>query len=487
MKTSVGFVILSTLAALLLSCQSGGAAQKQGSLPAWVTSQKKDPTYFYVVGYVEDAQSLEAVKQKAFENAKGKLMSYIFESATVQKSFETSGDLNSDQALRKQYSESIQTKSAANLSGVTAEEYYTEEEGGVYRVYVLSKMTHTDIEKERNRIQAEIKRKLELVDKNIREARAFVSSGAIIDAVRSYLSAAVSSTKVEDRQEEFLIYVNEAGKLLANLSIESLPGNPKVLDTGKGTNFQFRVFYASSGGKQPVSGAKITFVVRNNSGSDYTRSAVSDQDGLVTCNVGGLKEVRGDNRLEAKLSFDLPEMLSLPENYRNSYSVMKDYTEKIYTAIEFKTQSAENRAITTVVVAMAGDGTGTGYKSLPAMAGKVREQLISKGYKVVTFDNSVSLVDLNDAAQPALTALGKKGIKQLAVVTVESLPDPVQNPNLGNQFGATYQFTFRLFDTETGEEKASASKRLSINTSSAAANLPGFFEQAARKIKEVLP
>ena len=238
--------------------------------PEWITKVKKDPTYFYAVGYAEDMNSIENVKEIAYKNAISKIASSIFQETTVEKIYESFGMLNTDDPIQKKFREEVQTKSAVNLKGVEIEDFYSEvqEDSGlkIYKVWVLARISHADKEKEAKRIQEELKRKLELVDKNVRAAENAIASGKVFDAVDSYLSAAISSTKVKERMDEFAIYIDRAGKILGNIYIES-GENPKKIDLSKGGEFLFYVYYVSGNGKIPVNGARVLFTVKNNDGT----------------------------------------------------------------------------------------------------------------------------------------------------------------------------------------------------------------------------
>jgi hypothetical protein len=471
--------------ALFIPCSGAAADPKGGTAPSWVNNIKKDKTYFYAVGYVEDVGSVESLKDKALADAKTKITAMIFEEADVQKTFNTSGSLSGDGELQKTFNQQMQTKSLGRITGVEIEDQYVEEEedGGlkILKVWVLAKLPYADIDKEKARVQDELKRKLELVDQNTRDAQAMIDKGQIVDAAKSYLSAAISSTKVEERSDEFPIYINQATKLLSGLFIET-GQNPKQIDTAKGDILTFTVYYTGTNGKVPVSGAKVNFVLRQGSG-DITKSAVSGPDGTVTCRVSSLKEVRSDNQVDAKLDVDFSDIQALTGDAQKYYGTLRDSVDKIFNSSVFKSVSGENRSLTTVVIAMVDDN---GMKEMKTLASKVKEALQSKGYKVIGFDGSIDLDDINDAKASTLKQLAAKGYKQAAIVAVDGLPEPVFKDVL-NSYSATYTYSFRLIDTVTGEEKASKGGRAAINTSSASANVAGFVEKAGKDIKSVLP
>jgi hypothetical protein len=472
----------------LFSCEGGRAstkADKVSQAPAWVNSPKKDSSYYYVVGYSEDVGPAESVQQKALQNAKGKIANVIFEEAEVEKVLESSGNLSGNEEISKNYRESIKSKSSVNLLGVETEDVYQEKsnDGGldVYKIWVLAKISTKNLEKERTRILSEIKRKLALVDDNLNQAKGFAAEGKAIDAVNAYLKAAVSSTKVKERAEEFPIYISEAGKILEKMLIEA-GENPPSADIGKGANFNFQIFYSGEKGKVPVGGAGINFSVRNNEG-DYTKAAVSGENGVVLCKIKKLKQVRNDNTLYAKLALDFPEILNIGKDYQKYYSTLKDYVMKIAAASDFKTASAENRSIVNSVIAVL--KTEGEQKLLPGLASEALSALISKGYKAVRFSDSLSLDDLTEGKQSALNVLLTKGIKRVLVLSVSIQEKPKYNETLGRYMGV-YSISAQWLDTENGEILSAKNIKQNATASEESGVFDAFIKAASSQIAKMI-
>lgn len=484
------FLMVLVIIFSFLSCGSSSGTVRENAAagpnqPSWITQQKKDSQYYYFVGYAEDLGAAELVKEKALQNAKGKIATSIFEETEVEKVFTTSGGISDNEELQKNYKESVKSKSAVNLAGVEVDDQYREESSDgdltVMKVWILVKMSVKNFEKERARILSEIQRKLALVDNNLKQAQKFLDEGRALDAVNSYVSAAISSVKVKERADEFPIYINQAGKVLGSMIVEA-QDNPGSLDISKGDQFKFNVFYSTENGKVPVPGAKINFAVRNNDG-DYSRSSVSDKSGLVTCKISRLKEVRSDNILTARLGADFPEILDTGNENRKYYTTLKDYLEKIYASSEFKTLSAVNRNIPTAVIAMVNDDGN--LKISPNLSSEGQSSLIAKGYKVVRFSDAISLRDIYEAKQSALDQLSAKNVKRVFVLYVSSEDKPKYNDDLQRYMGV-YSVSAQLIDTATGEVLSAKNIKISATAQAEKGVFDSFVKAAGSQIKKLI-
>ncbi len=453
--------------------------------PTWITQPNHDKEYLYVVGYTEDIGSFEEIKDKALQNAKGKIANTIFEETTVDKVFTTSGSLNDNETLRKSYQENVKSQSAVNLSGVELIDTYKEEnkDSGLvyYKVWVLSRISNKNLERERNRILSEIQRKLALVDNSLKVADQALDSGKISDAVNSYLTAAISSTRVKERTDEFPIYINKAGKVLENTFIEAY-SNTNIIDTAKGGSFSYRVFYSSEKGKIPAGGLKISFVLRNNDG-DYSRSAVSDDNGIVICTINKLKEVNNENRLYALLNIDFQDISDLGKDYQTYSSTLQEKAGKISVYSEFKTISEQNRTIPIVVIAIL--KSDDGLKQLPNLASEAQSFLIDRGYKVVNFSDTVSLDDISQAKKNALDKLSVIGIKRAFVLFVSSFEPPKYDETLERYLGV-YSVSAQLLDTSSGEILSAKNIKISATSISASGVFDSFIKAAGKQIQKLV-
>jgi len=483
--------MLSTALTFFFYCGNTASAVKSEvatsnlpSQPSWVTKPKKDNQNLYVVGYVEDTGSLEEVKEKAFQNAKGKIANVIFEETSVEKIFNTSGGLSGDEELRKSYQETVKSKSIVNLSGVEIEDVYYEqtEDSGltILKVWVLVRISNKNLERERNRILSELQRKLSLVDDSIKKGDDYIEKGLVIDGINAYLTAAISSTKVKERMDEFPIYISRAEKTLANLFIET-GENTDSIDTGKGGAFQFKVYYSSTSGKIPVPGAKVTFTIRNNDG-DYSRSGVSDTNGIVLCRIKRLKNVISDNRLYASIKLNFDDILDLGKDFQKYYSSLKNSEERISAYIDFKTISSEKLNIPTSVIAMI--QSDNGLKRLPNLTSEAQSHLLKKGYKVIKFPEKISLEQVYEASQSALEKLSESGIKRVFVLYVNSEGEPKYNEEIGRYLGI-YSVSAQLIDTSTGE--ILSAKNIKINATSRNKNgvFDSFIKAAGAQIQKL--
>ncbi len=429
--------------------------------PPWASTPKKDKVFFYSVGYVEDTGNLEDIKAKAFQNAKGFIADAIFEETSVEKVLTTSGGLGDNEELRKTYTETIKSKSAVNLTGVETEDIYYEktEDSGlvVYKVWVLAKISYTDLERERSRILSELQRKMALVDDNLKEAEGFIGSGNIIAAVNSYLAAAVSAMNVKERSDEIPIYISKAEKLLDNIAVESTD-NPSSIDMGKGNVFRFIVSYNGNSGKTPLGGVRVSFLIKNNEG-DYSRTGVSETNGIVLCRINSLKEAKPGNIIRAVLSIDFSGIDS---------AALRDAMDRAAAHSEFRTFSLENMNIPVSVIS-----------GIPDLTAKVQDYLILKGYKVVKIPPDLTLESFSEENPESLKELSSVGIKRVMIIKFNAPDNAQYNKELDRYLGV-YSLTAQLIDTSTGEILSSRNIKLSV-TAASKGGIPGSFIKAAGK------
>lgn len=453
--------------------------------PSWVNSVPKDKQYYYVVGYTEDVLTAQAVQDKALQNAKGKIANSIFEETEVQKVFTASGNLSGNEELQKNYKEEVKSKSAVNLSGIEVQDTYTEteEDGGltVNKVWVLTKISYKNLEKERTRILSEIQRKLALVDDNLNKAQASLDKGNIMDALNAYLAAAVSALKVKERVDEFPLYMNKMNIIMGNLFITA-GENPEKIDTKKGGAFRFNLYYNGEQGKVPVAASKLNFILRNNDGV-YTRSGVTSSNGEAVCQVTSIKDVKSDNQLYARLAVDFQAVADAGKDYGKYYTTLRDAAEKVSVYSSFTTESSQNRAIPTAVIAMVNKDSG--WQRLPSLASEAQAQLLKKGYKVVKFSDALSLDDIAEAEQSALDKLSAKGIKRVFILSVSSDDKPKFNETV-NRYIGIYSMSAQLIDTSNGEILSANNIKLTATSSSEKTVFDSFIKAAGSQLKKMI-
>ncbi len=438
------------------------------------------------MGYAEDVGELEQVRDKALANAKGKIANALFEETEVERIFTTSGSLSGDEELRRNYRENVKSTSAVRLSGIEIADQHTEitQDAGlsVRKVWVLARISRKAFESERSRIVSELRRKLALVDDNLRRAEQQLASGRALDAVNAYVSAAISSVKVKERAEEFPIYMNEAGQALSRVLIE--PGeNPRSLDISSGGDFVFNVLYATEQGRRPVPGAKVRFVVRNNSG-EHTQTAVSDKNGSVVCRITRLNEANASTLLTARLSLDFQEILDAGPEAKKHYTTLMDRGEKIFATSEFRTVSSVKRGIPTTVVSMTAESGGS-YSPLPALSSEAQSAVIAKGYKVVKFPGGIPLAEIAEARSSALRQLASGGVSRVLVLIVSADQRPAFNADI-DRYAGVYTLSLQMVDTQSGEVLTARNIRQSATSATEKGVLDSFVKAAGSQIRRLI-
>ncbi|MCX7820833.1 MAG: LPP20 family lipoprotein [Brevinematales bacterium] len=453
-----------------------------GAEPSWVTNPKKDAKFYYFVGYSEDIDTLANIKDKAFYNAKTKIATSIFEETEVSKIFSTYGNISGDVELQRNYTEEIKSKSTVQLTGVEIEDFYYEEidDDGLkfYKVWVLAKISKTNFENERNRILAELKRKLELVDKNLELAESELKNGNIIASLDAYYTAALSSIKVKERRDEFVVYISKMTKILQNIQIAPSPDNPKQIDSLNGGNIKFNVLYQN---KVPIANAKVNFILRNNKGN-ISRQAISSSDGIVSCNIESLSDVNNNSLVYARLALDFPELSDLEPEYKTFYNTLLDAVGKVNSSYTFSVISSRNKKLATTVIAVIEEKNS--YKIHRNLTSEAQSILISKGYSIKKFPSGIDINDLVEMDKNELSILEQNGIKQ-ALVVVVSGEDPLFNETL-NRYIANYNLSLQLIDVASGEIINSKSSRVTVTSATERGISTSFLSVISRELKKLI-
>ncbi len=485
-RFAVKLIVLLILG-VLISCQGGGTKPESAVTggPSWALNPPTSSDYYYFVGYTEGIDAVQVLQDSAVNNAKSEIMKYIFEESSVTSVFETYGSLSGNEDLQKDMRETLVSKSAARLSGVETDKTEAKpfnDDGLVgNKVWVLVKIKKSTVEAERKRIISEIQRKLELVEKNIKDAKAALNDGRILDAVRSYLSAAISATKVEERADEFPIYVNEIGKILANLFIEA-DEIPDTVDLSGGSELTYKVLYAGTDGKKPVKGANIKFTLRDNKG-DYDKTSVSGNDGVVKVRISKLDEVNTSTKMYAALNLPMDDIMNLPDPFKKYYSTLNSYVERVNLSSSFKVSSVANLNIPTAVIAIEeGDD---GFVKVPNLSSEAMSYLQSKGYKTKKFPDDVALKQIYELKDSALKQLSSQGIKRVFVLYVNSGVEPTYKDSL-KKWVAFYSLSSQLVDTANGDVLAAKNIKASGTSDSKNGCFDSFIKAAGKQLKKLI-
>lgn len=485
MKRTLTLLLGLLLIVAMGSCKGGSTkpTSSGGKGPEWYNNPPKDSTYYYFAGFAE-AMTEDNAKKSAIADAKAQLSAYIFEETAVQEVISTYGSLSDNEKLQEDYSRAFESKSKSRMMAVDVEKtkFQPYDDGGmtITRSWILIKISKSVAEKERKRILDEMKRQLELVDKELRKAEAQIKAGKVIDAVQSYISAALASTKVEERQQEFLIYINKANKILANLLIEQ-DEVPAKVDKDFKSEVSFKLSY-SGDTDIAVKGAKLKFTIRNNKG-DYSRASSTDKDGIAVMKISRLNQVNNSTQIYAKLGLELGDLKDLEGDYARYYSTLRSTMDKLTATATIKVVSDANRKITSSVIAVK-DVNGK-YSKIPQLTSEMQSYLLGKGYKVVRFPSGISLKGVVEMKGSVLKQLAAKGIKRVYVLSVDASAVPKYNSTV-EKYRAMYAVAAQLIDTKTGELISSKSVRIGGNADSKGAVFSSFVNSAAKKLKRTI-
>ena len=455
------------------------------SQPEWVNQTISDKTYFYVVGYAEGIDVLEKLKDQALADAKAKIANAIFEQAEVDKEFKSYGMISEEsrESLKAEFRQTVRTKSVARLTGVEIVKHYSEnvnDDGLVYtRVWVQARIARSAMDNERSRILSELARKLALVDENLRAAESAKQKGRIREALLAYQKAIVSATQVEERRDEIVVYAQSMTELLSSLRIRPV-GNSPVVDTEKGGKLLFEVVYL--GDKEtPVDGMAVSFSIRGNTGQ-WTKSALSDAQGRVVCEIQNLKNALVENKLIALVDMDFPELLSLGEAYKPLYTQLRDAVMKSQTIVSFKSVSGQKQQKTTAVLCLVQEGGN--WSTLKSLETEMESAILKRGYRVKRVTERPANKELVDLQPSVFSLLKSQGIVQVVIVSV--VPSEVSYNETVQRYVGTYQVSLQMVDVTTGEVLQTENTRITASAQTEDKVLQAFVQAASKQLAPLL-
>ncbi len=460
---------------------SGGKSQQ----PLWITSSVQDKEYFYAVGYAEGIDVLEKLKDQALADAKAKIANTVFEQAEVDKEIQSYGMISEDsrESLKTQFRQAVRTRSVARLTGVEIVQQYTEdveEDGLKYtRVWVQAKIKRSAMEAERNRILSELARKLAMVDENIRKAEQAASAGRVREAIEAYQKAIVSATQVDERRDEIAVYAQAVTSLLQKIRIKPVT-IPQTIDTDKGGKLVFQVVYLGET-ERPAEGVAVGFALRGNTGQ-WSRSALSGENGQVVCEIQNLKNSIPENKLTAMVEMDFPELLSLGDAYKPLYTQLRDAVTKSQAQVSFKSVSLRKQEKTTAILCLAQqDGT---WQTLKSLETEMESAILKKGYKVKRVSGRPGASSLVELDPSVFGVLRSQGIAQVVIVSV--VPSEVSyNESVGRYVG-TYQVSLQMVDVESQEVLQTENTRITASAEKRDQVLQAFVNAASRQLVGLL-
>ncbi|GMT50321.1 MAG: hypothetical protein IEMM0008_1860 [bacterium] len=330
---------------LLLSCHSTGSKAEYGdSAPDWVHTSSLHDGYYWGVGYSEGKRSPIEAKKEAVANGKSKLAE-IMESRisssveVVYKSIEGIDQTTSQQSI---YSE-IKVKSFANLRKVVIDRtHYIKQPNGAYEYYVLVKVSEKEFIKKMEKLQRKYLEKIASVDGNLKKGKALLKKGLVGPAVNRFIYAAINSTRVPDRVNQFQDIVLLIQKTLKNIRFKKINDRQKgTLKGGLAKPVKVQLIYHSGSKRIPVRKTALRFYLKRNGGSRYDKTAVTNRDGMAQSRVRSFK--RGGNNVKMMVRLDLTIALDgfdhlVSKKWRAEKAIVEEAVDEAQTFFHFVVQ-----------------------------------------------------------------------------------------------------------------------------------------------------
>lgn len=316
--------IVATSIVLLAACAT---AQGGTKVPGWVLSvPAPDAANTWFVGSASDATGDVALaSEDATANLVASIMNYMGARVTVDSSAEARGTLESYEAAVVQ---TVKSESTGRLAGFAVKERYVSREGGRVTVYILASYQTKELEKEKARIAAVFKEIDDAVAKPEAAGKAYLSEGRYVDAVRSFIEAAVAATGKDIVNGDIKVErnVNQARAAIAKLRLERV-SSPESVSAGMAfpAPFVIRVLAGEGAAAPGVIGAAVfvSYPRRQASGRAITKTErlLSDKNGFVSF-LPPPPDLVGKSKISFRL--DLDANLDLVDGLPTRFDALKD-------------------------------------------------------------------------------------------------------------------------------------------------------------------
>ncbi|MCI0479857.1 hypothetical protein L0Y59_04900, partial [Candidatus Uhrbacteria bacterium] len=277
-------------------------------------------------GSASDASGDVALaSEDATANLVASIMNYMGARVTVDSSAEARGTLESYEAAVVQ---TVKSESSGRLSGFAVKERFVSRDDGKVTVYILASYQTKELEKEKARIAAVFKEIDDAVAKPEAAGKAYLSEGRYVDAVRSFIEAAVAATGKDIVNGDIKVErnVNQARAAIAKLRLERV-SSPESVSAGVAfpAPFVIRVLAGEGDSAPGVVGASVfvTFPRRQASGRAITKTErlLSDKGGTVSF-LPPPPDLVGKARISFRL--DLDANLDLVDSLPARFDALKD-------------------------------------------------------------------------------------------------------------------------------------------------------------------
>ncbi|HOI23243.1 MAG: hypothetical protein AAGU26_01210 [bacterium] len=370
------------LMTMLVSCATAP------KLPQWALSPPSpDGTYTYFTGSASAGDPATAIGDATDRLIAG-IMQYIGVDVRVSTSATARASLDSYSADLRQ---TVETESNTRLTGfqVSQKHLAKESKTGLTTAYILARYETRELEKEKARIAALFKERVDAVAKPEAEGDAFAAEGRALDAVKKYIEAmaAASGAEVENASIKLERNANKARAQVAGIGF--LIGDGKSLQGFLGKAYTepiaVRVFREGAQGRKPLPGASlmIGYSRKTPSGQLGTKTAsfISDTSGYAYLDLPAPDFVgRGKILVQLDLSASMELLDKVGPGFKPQMAALEDEIRTKYAELPYiVTSGASEIPMVLFIVDRDEKGEPT---NLGATQSGLAETLVREGFSV---------------------------------------------------------------------------------------------------------
>jgi len=442
------------LVAAIVILASGCASAPK--VPQWVLqTPQPDSTYTFFVGSSSGADIATTIGDATASLIAG-IMKYMGVSISVSSSAEAKASLTDYQA---QITQTVKTESKGRIVGFEVVEKYINKDAksGLYTVHVLARYETKELQKEKARLEALFKEKMDAVVVPEQKGDAAAAEGRQLDAIRFYAEAmsAAGGSDIDNAQVKLERNAKKASAIAATLTLSIVSGSNAQIPLG-GTlpTITARLMANRGGTLQPVAGAPllIAYPRKLTSGrvGTATTQAFTDANGNAAFNVSAI-DVAGKYRVSVQIDFaSISDLFSSLPTWALPYSdaVEADLSGNVAYAAYSVVSAAKN--IPMAIAVRANSQQAAISLDLSAFSASFKEALVKQGFVVA------------DAAPPASSAPDIAQLRTLAPPSMQRFAlasiDLGAVSKDGDYFIASVSGSMNVYDLVSGTTLYSASK-----------------------------
>ncbi len=425
-------------------------------VPEWVLqTPQPDSKYTYFVGSSSGADSAITIGDATASLIAG-IMKYMGVSISVSSSAEAKASLTDYQA---QITQTVKTESKGRIVGFEVVEKYISKDtkSGLYTVHVLARYETRELQKEKARIEALFKEKIDAVTIPEQKGDAAAAEGRQLDAIRFYAEAmtAAGGSDIDNAQVKLERNAKKASAIAATLTLTIVSGSDTQIPLGGTLPTITAKLMANRGGTaQPVAGAPllIAYPRKLSSGrvGTATAQAFTDSNGNAMFNISAI-DIAGKYRVSVQIDYaSISDLFSGLPSWALPYSdaVEADLSGNVAYATYSVVSAAKN--VPLAVAVRANSQQAAIALDLTVFSVSLKEALVKQGFVVA------------DAAAPSSSAPDIAQLRTLVPLNMQRYAlaslDVGAVSKDGDYFIASVSGSMNVYDLVSGTTLYSARK-----------------------------